>query len=231
MARELKHVRLRPLFSAQRRIQRAREEMNKVQLQELKSVNQDQGAEHQFWEGLRQTCLLPETAGFGAVAELKEKLEELRDSTIMVFAIANAIWIILLMTLIKETHLKVLGTNVLGLIFLCIYGFLVVLQFITLLWHRGVTACHVLARAPWKRGPYHMIWSFDDAKLLPPEPTQSILDDIRQNRGRKYRRRRSGGSRWSSDPGLKEPLLNDGSAHRDYSNRSSRSTTPLPAQT
>ena len=131
--------------------------------------------------GLRQACLVPESAIFGAVEELKEKLEDLRDSTLMVFAIANAIWIILLTTLITQEHLKFLGTNVLGLAFLCIYGFIIVLQFLTLLWHRGVTFFHVVARAPWKRGPLHMVWAFDDANL-PPPPDERTLEDIRNQR-------------------------------------------------
>lgn len=131
--------------------------------------------------GLRQACLVPESAIFGAVEELKEKLEDLRDSTLMVFAIANAIWIILLTTLITQEHLKFLGTNVLGLAFLCIYGFIIVIQFLTLLWHRGVTFFHVVARAPWKRGPLHMVWAFDDANL-PPPPDERTLEDIRNQR-------------------------------------------------
>ena len=222
------------LLSAQRRIQRAREEINKVPVQDLRTSNQDDGLEQQFWEGLRQHCLLPETAGFGAVAELKEKLEDLRDSALMMFAITNSIWIILLMTLIKQEHLKLLGVSVLGLVFLCIYGFLIVLQFITLLWHRGVTTCHVVARAPWKRGQKMMTWSFDDAKLLPPNPTPGILEEIRRQRGRKYRRRRSpnraASRRMSAENGdLREPLLSSGeaSSHRDYS----RSSTPHPVWT
>ena len=38
------------------------------------------------------------------------------------------IWIILIITLMKQTRLEVLGTNVLGLAFLCIYGLIIVLN-------------------------------------------------------------------------------------------------------
>lgn len=107
----------------------------------------------------------------------------------MVFAIGNALWIILLTSLLTQEHLKFLGTNVIGLAFLCIYGFIVVIQFLTLLWHRGVTFFHVIARAPWKRGPLHMVWAFDD-KNLPPPPDEQVLEDIRQRRGRSRPRRR-----------------------------------------
>ena len=142
-----------------------------------------------FFAGLRQACLVPESAIFGAVEELKEKLEELRNNTLMVFAIANAIWMIFLVTLMEQEHLKFLGTSVLGLAFLCIYGFIIAIQFLTLLWHRGVTLFHVVARAPWKRGPLHMVWAFDD-KNLPPPPDERVLEQIRQHRGRSKPRKR-----------------------------------------
>ena len=41
---------------------------------DLKIGNYDEGKEFSFWEGLRETCLLPESQVFGGVAELKEKL-------------------------------------------------------------------------------------------------------------------------------------------------------------
>ena len=129
--------------------------------------------------GLRQACLVPESAVFGAVEELKEKLEDLRDSTLMVFVIANAIWIILIMSLLSQQHLQVMGTNFLGFSFLCVYGFLIVIQFLTLLWHRGVTFCHVIARAPWRRGKLHRVWAFD----LPPPPDERALEDVRRRQG------------------------------------------------
>lgn len=142
-----------------------------------------------IFAGLRQACLVPESAIFGAVEELKEKLEDLRNNTLMVFFVANAIWMIFLVTLIDQEHLKFLGTNVLGLVFLCIYGFIITIQFLTLLWHRGVTLFHVLARAPWKRGPLHMVWAFDDENL-PPPPDERVLEAIRQHRGRSKPRKR-----------------------------------------
>ena len=106
---------------------------------------------------------------------------ELRDLTLMVFAVSNAIWIILIVTLLKRTVQNFLGTNVLGLAFLCIYGFLVILQFITLFWHRLITVSHMLARAPWTREPMQMNYSFDNAKLLP-EPDPAVLEEIRSRR-------------------------------------------------
>lgn len=138
--------------------------------------------------GLRQACLVPESAIFGAVEELKEKLEDLRDNVLVVFAIANAIWMILLEAFIRQEHLSVLDTNVLGLSFLAIYGFIVVIQFLTLLWHRAVTFCHVVARAPWKRGPLQRAWAFNNENL-PPHPDERELESIRRGRSKPRKRR------------------------------------------
>lgn len=206
---------------SQRRIRRAREETNKIVVLDLKTDNQDDGLEYYFWDGLRQECLVPESAIFGAVEELKEKLEELRNSTLLVFAVSNLIWIILLLTLVRQEHLKVMGTNAIGFAFLAIYGFVIVIQFLTLLWHRMATFFHVVARAPWKRGALHMVWAFDD-RNLPPPPDERILQAIRQQRGRGRPRRRRHtqdsrrlsfqGSEVSvaSTSGERDPLLIDG---------------------
>lgn len=164
---------------------------------------------------------------FGAVEELKEKLEDLRNSALMVFAIANVIWIILIMSLLKQQNLKVMGTNVLGFAFLCIYGFIIVIQFLTLLWHRGVTFFHVIARAPWRRGQLHMVWAFDDQNL-PPPPDERDLEDIRNHRRRRPRRRsRQQYHRLLSQPSVsseeRENLLTDGRPQSSYGSQ----TRPL----
>ena len=160
---------------------------------------------------------------FGAVGELKEKLEELRDSTLTVFAIANVIWIILIMSLISQQHLQVMGTNFLGFAFLCVYGFLIVIQFLTLLWHRGVTFCHVIARAPWRRGKLYRAWAFDDQNL-PPPPDDRALDAVRNHRRRKHRRKSKELRRVLSQPSEpseeRENLLTDGRSQSSYGSRS-----------
>jgi len=161
---------------------------------------------------------------FGAVEELKEKLEDLRDSTLMVFAISNSIWIILIMSLLSQQHLQVMGTNVLGFAFLCVYGILIVIQFLTLLWHRGVTFCHVIARAPWGRGKLHRVWAFDDQNL-PPPPDEGALEDVRNHRRRRNRRRskqelRRVLSQPSEPSEERQNLLPDGRPQSSYGSRS-----------
>ena len=112
--------------------------------------NNDDGIEYEFWEGLRQTCLIPELCGFDQTSELKEKLIELRNTTLLIFGVTNALWMIIILTLVRQKDLKVFGIDVIGLGFLTIYGFIFVLQFLGLLGHRFKTIVHILARTPWK---------------------------------------------------------------------------------
>lgn len=117
------------------------------------------------------------------------------------------------MTLMKQANLQVLGTNSLGLAFLCVYGFIIVIQFLTLLWHRGETFFHVMARAPWRRGQLHMVWAFDDQNL-PPPPNERDLELVRNRARRPRRRRHPDHRRYSSQPSVsgdeKDSLLTDG---------------------
>ena len=120
------------------------------------------------------------------------------------------IWIILIITLMKQTRLEVLGTNVLGLAFLCIYGLIIVIQFLTLLWHRVETFFHVIARTPWRRGQLHMSWAFDDENLPPPS-TDSDLDQVRRHLRRPHRRRgRRSSDQTSVSIDERESLLSEG---------------------
>ena len=86
---------------------------------------------------------------------------------------------ILIITLMRQTRLEVLGTNVLGLAFLCIYGLIIVIQFLTLLWHRVETFFHVIERTLWRRGQLHMMIRI--CHLLPLTVTWIKFVDIRED--------------------------------------------------
>ena len=132
------------------KVRRARRDLDRLPLLYMDVDNQDEGAEYEFWEGLRQACLIPELSAFGQNTELKEKLVELRNKTLLVFGITNALWMIIILTSVQHKSLKLLGVDVVGLGFLTVYGFIFVLQFLALLLHRVRTIIHVLARTPWK---------------------------------------------------------------------------------
>ena len=139
-----------PYFcSGQIKLRHTRRELDRLPLLYLDVDNQDDGIEYEFWEGLRQTCLVPELSAFDQTSELKEKLEELRNTTLLIFGVSNALWMVMIVALGQQKDLKVLGVDVIGLAFLLIYGVLLILQFLALLGHRFKTTVHILARTPW----------------------------------------------------------------------------------
>lgn len=138
------------LISGQKKIRRTRNELGRLPLKLLDLDNSDEGYEYNFWNDLRQECLIPENSAFGQTAELKEKLVELRNTTLLVFGVSNALWMIIILALVRHKDLKILGVDVIGLGFLTIYGGIFAVQFLALLCHRFKTLIHILARAPWK---------------------------------------------------------------------------------
>ena len=97
----------------------------------------------------------------------------------------------------------------LGLAF-CIYGLIIVIQFLTLLWHRVETFFNVIARTLWRRGQLHMSWAFDDENLPPPS-TDSDLDQVRRHLRRPQRRRgRRSSDQTSVSIDERESLLSEG---------------------
>ena len=136
-------------FSGQIKIRQTRRELDRLPLLYLDADNSDEGNEYEFWEGLRQTCLVPELSAFDQTSKLKENLVELRNTTLLVFGVSNALWMIIILTLVQHKDLKILGVDVIGLAFLTVYGCIFVVQFLALLGHRFKTIVHILARTPW----------------------------------------------------------------------------------
>ncbi|XP_078360423.1 uncharacterized protein LOC144644771 isoform X1 [Oculina patagonica] len=131
------------------KIRHTQRELDRLPLLYLDVDNSDEGNEYEFWEGLRQVCLIPELSAFGQTSKLKEKLVELRNTTLLVFGVSNALWMIIILTLVQHKDLKILGVDIIGLAFLTIYGCIFVVQFLALLGHRFKTIVHILARTPW----------------------------------------------------------------------------------
>lgn len=131
----------------QEKLRQTRRELDRLPLSYL---DEDDPNEYEFWESLRQACLVPELSAFDQTSELKAKLVELRNTTLVIFAVTNALWMIIILTLVQHKDLKVLGVDIIGLGFLTIYGCIFVVQFLALLGHRFKTMVHVLARTPWK---------------------------------------------------------------------------------
>ena len=137
--------------SGQEKIRDTRRELDRLPLYYMDVDNQDDGIEYEFWEGLRQACLIPELSAFNQTAKLKEELVKLRNMALIIFGLINVLWIIILLSFVQHNYFKVLITEI-GIGFQPLYGFIYVIQFLALLGHRFVTVVRVLARTPWKVG-------------------------------------------------------------------------------
>ncbi|XP_053401652.1 uncharacterized protein LOC123559053 [Mercenaria mercenaria] len=105
-----------------------------------------------FWTHLIELCLVPQSSAFGSENTLKEKLSELRNTWLVIFALSNILWLILIFTLAAQGHLlSVFGGNPVGFIVLVLFGFILIMQFLAMFVHRFSTLKHFLARAPYFR--------------------------------------------------------------------------------
>lgn len=66
-----------------------------------------------------------------------------------------------------------------GLAFLIIFGIILCVQFVCMIFHRALTAMHMIARAPDKRGkPYNASWAFRDRDIDPSTPVNDQADEL-----------------------------------------------------
>ncbi|CAG2241376.1 CHS1 [Mytilus edulis] len=113
--------------------------------------------EYEFWKLLTDTHLKPTSEAFSLLGQLKIKLEELRNTWLMILLTVNSLWLMLISTLASKINLLVLGS----LVFLLIFGVLLLVQFFCMLFHRLSTLAHFLARAPYRFGHgYRSSWSY-----------------------------------------------------------------------
>ncbi|KAL5019917.1 hypothetical protein ScPMuIL_002809 [Solemya velum] len=151
------------LVSSERKTMEMKRQLENATTHKLKIVNVE---ENNFWERLKKECLLPTSKAYGLEDELKGKLASLRNSWLMILAVSNTLWLILIVTLADKAELTVIGSNPLGLSFVFIFGVIFVIQFMCMWVHRILTLSHYLARAPYKYGkPYNTSWAFKDRDI------------------------------------------------------------------
>jgi len=106
--------------------------------------------ENTFWSKLVEK-LAPESANLGKVEELKEKLRNLRNISLLVLLLTNIMWIVFLYTLIFPQLTKYnLPDRAFSLLFLAIFSIIILIQFCAMLFHRFTTLVHLLARTKVK---------------------------------------------------------------------------------
>lgn len=100
-----------------------------------------------FWLYWIDHVLFPTPDSLTQADTLCDDLKFLRNSAIIAMFLVNLIWLVLLY-LLKFAELETYGlnSNLLGLLFLAVYGLLLVSQFVAMLLHRLVTLAHYIAR-------------------------------------------------------------------------------------
>ncbi len=109
--------------------------------------------ETQFWKDLIFKKLKPVSAQLTAIEEIKESLRSLRNTVLVVLFLVNIMWIIALYT-VQFPRLADYGIDprAFQLLFLFVYGFIIIVQFFMMICHRGITLVHYFGRVR----PYHV---------------------------------------------------------------------------
>lgn len=132
--------------------------------------------ESEFWNQLISRKLKPVSQKFTQIKDIQKSLQSLRNYTLAVLLLVNVMWVIFLSTL-QFYQLQEYGIDprAFQLLFLAVYGFILVVQFFTMLAHRGVTLVHYLGRVkprevtinPWSKYNDHgfQIMSVQELKV------------------------------------------------------------------
>ena len=114
------------------------------QQQQVASLDKD---EVDFWTKKLKNTLRPIPEGLTQANELKGALRNLRNTTLIAMFLINLVWIILLYSLtFSELEGFNLTPQVLSIMFLAVYGLILLVQFAVMLVHRLITLAHYIAR-------------------------------------------------------------------------------------
>ena len=103
--------------------------------------------ERKFWVDTIEDSLKPIPDELTRVNELRDDLNNLRNYTLIAMLLINLIWLILLAVFtFNELESYGLSKQILGLLFLAVYGIILSVQFVGMILHRLVTLAHYIAR-------------------------------------------------------------------------------------
>ena len=107
--------------------------------------------EEEFWKKLIAKHLKPIPTQLTSMEEVKKSLRNLRNVSLVGLFLVNIMWIIVMYT-VKFPQLEIYGfdARAFQLLFLAVYGFIIILQFIGMVCHRGVTLVHYFGRITLK---------------------------------------------------------------------------------
>lgn len=88
------------------------------------------------------------------VKDIHKSLLSLRNSVLAILLLVNLMWIVLLTSLMFwELQQYDNNPRAFQLLYLAVYGFIILVQFFAMLAHRGVTLMHYLGRAKPSEAP------------------------------------------------------------------------------
>ena len=115
-------------------------------LEKMEACEEYPKEEEKFWKTLVKSYLKPESANLSNVNELKKKLTDLRNYSVLVLLLTNVMWIIFLYTLAFPQLAKFnLPDRAFSLLFVAVFSFITIIQFVAMVFHRFATLLHVLA--------------------------------------------------------------------------------------
>ncbi len=114
---------------------------------EVKPTSQLDELEKKFWEKLVANKLTPRSEQLSSIEGLKRSLRNLRNATLMGLFLINIMWILVLY-IVKFPILADYDVEVRAfqLLFLAVYSLILVVQFIAMVLHRGITLVHKFGR-------------------------------------------------------------------------------------
>ena len=136
---------MRKIFpSVEIQIQKAKTELSDVVPESI----EDKDKEARFWKRLVSNELHPVTVRLQQTSkEIGQKLKALRNSTLALIFLINIMWIILLYTVTLPQLVKYgLPERAFQLLFLAVYGFIILVSFAAMLVHRFLMLIHFLGR-------------------------------------------------------------------------------------
>jgi len=102
--------------------------------------------EKKFWDDLVAEKLKPESSNLSKVEDLRKKLTDLRNYSVLVLLLTNIMWIVFLYALafpkLKQFNLP---ERAFSLIFVTVFSLITIIQFIAMIFHRFATLLHLLA--------------------------------------------------------------------------------------
>ena len=103
--------------------------------------------EKEFWNSLINKKLKPVELKFTHSKSVQKSLESLRNSALAILLLVNLMWIVLLSSLtFWQLELYEIDPQAFQLLFLAVYGVIIIIQFFSMLAHRAVTLIHYLGR-------------------------------------------------------------------------------------